>query len=181
MRRVDHLGLKHKYFHDLDFRFWINRFIALALIDLKHIEEGMKVIIQTMPNEEQATIKFVKYFAKQWLNGNQSPEIWNHHNTIDRRTNNGLEGLHNCYQVVSDRPHPHLQVGIDLFKRENSLATDKFAKLNQNYANAKKSTRLLEKDEIIFQIHQEFLISETTFQEYFEKLTNQVCFINKEI
>ena len=85
-----------------------------------------------------------------------------------------MEGLHNCYQVVSDRPHPQLQVGIDLFKRENSLATDKFAKLNQNYANAKKSTRLLEKDEIIFQIHQEFLISETTFQEYFEKLTNQV-------
>lgn len=150
------VGLKNLYYVNFEFKFWINRFIALALIPLQHLEDAMKIIIATMPNKDQVTIKFVRYFAKQWLNGNQSPEIWNHHETIGRRTNNGLEGYHHKIATVTPNPHPQLQTQIDLFKRENALATDKFAKSKVQVLQTPKSRLEDLKDQNIFLIHEEF-------------------------
>jgi hypothetical protein len=144
------------YFTNFEFKFWINRFIALALVPLDRLEDGMQIIIETIPlvnqtlalNSETSfsssssstqlisikspiAIDFVIYFAKKWLNGVQSPETWNHHETIGRRTNNGLEGHHNKIESVSDKAHPSLKTQIDLCKRENSETADKYARLPQ--------------------------------------------------
>jgi len=144
------------YYSNFKFKFWINRFIALALISLDHLEDGMKTIVSTMPNKDPATIKFVQYFAKQWLNGNQSPEIWNHHQTIGRRTNNGLEGHHFKIASVTPNNHPRLQVQVELFKRENALATDKYAKSMARVLDLQKDPKEEQKDRDIFLIHEEF-------------------------
>jgi hypothetical protein len=77
-------------------------------------------------------------FAKQWLNGVQSAEIWNQHETIGRRTNNGLEGHHNKIESVTDKAHPSLKTQIDLCKRENSETADKYARLPQQFLDPKE-------------------------------------------
>jgi len=109
-----------------------------------------------MPNKDPAAIKFVQYFGKQWLNGNQSPDIWNHNKTIGRRTNNGLEGHHYKIETVTPNHHPQLQISIDLFKRENALASDKFAKSMTRVLNLSKDSKEEQKDRDIFLIHEEF-------------------------
>ncbi len=128
----------------------------MALIPLGHLEAGMTIIIETMPNKNQPTIEFVKYFAKQWLNGDQSPEIWNHHETIGRRTNNSLEGYHHKIEVVTDKSHPKLQIQIDMCKRENAQATDKFNRLSKTFIATPKDPKEIQKDQELFLIHEEF-------------------------
>jgi hypothetical protein len=179
LRRVATIGLKVQYYTNFELKFWINRFIALALIPLDHLEDGMEIIIETMPRIAQTpeispseqnqiqvllssssinakSIEFAKYFAKQWLNGPQSPEIWNHHETIGRRTNNGLEGHHNKIESTTDKSHPQLQVQVNLCKRENTLSVDKFNRLPYQVLDKPKVPKELQKDEQIFLIHQEF-------------------------
>ncbi len=158
----------------------------MALVPLDRLEDAMQIIIETMPLVNQTpaqnleisisssseissssstqvisikspiAIEFVIYFAKQWLNGVQSPEIWNHHETIGRRTNNGLEGHHNKIESVTDKAHPPLKTQIELCKRENSEAADKFARLPQQFLDKAKDPKEIKKDEQIFLIHQEF-------------------------
>jgi hypothetical protein len=117
----------------------------------------MKTIVSKMPNKDPAIIKFVQYFAKQWLNGNQSPEIWNHHQTIGRRTNNGLEGHHFKIASVTPNNHPRLQVQVELFKRENALATDKYAKSMARVLDLQKDPKKEQWDRDNFLIHEEII------------------------
>ncbi len=112
----------------------------------------MEIIIQDIPNTDTTTIKFLKYFSRQWLNGNQSPEIWNHHETIERRTNNGLEGHHRKIDITIQNDHPQLFFMVVFCKNQNALTTDRYLETHILLKFKNRSKKLKKISEFFFYI-----------------------------
>ena len=49
LRKVTALGMKTKYLSDHSFKYWINRFIALALVPLDKIKDAFEIILNSVP------------------------------------------------------------------------------------------------------------------------------------
>ncbi|RNA28336.1 hypothetical protein BpHYR1_047652 [Brachionus plicatilis] len=64
------------------------RLLVSLLPSVENLEQAFKIIIDKMPC---TTVQM------QWLNGNFSPKMWNHHKTGRRRTNNYSEGFHSDF------------------------------------------------------------------------------------
>jgi hypothetical protein len=93
-RYIKNLGFQQKYANDFEFRLWFKQFTALALIPLEKLEQAFTIIIENGGQylNDVNMQRFISYFIEQWLNGNISPEIWNHFQSGQRRTNNDVEG-----------------------------------------------------------------------------------------
>lgn len=72
IRKLISLGLLGLYCGSIEFKTWIRRLSALALIPIEFIEEGWNYILSSFPNSLDLTsniIEFIDYFIKTWLNG----------------------------------------------------------------------------------------------------------------
>jgi hypothetical protein len=81
-------GFKKVYLSSFEFKFWIRRFKALALISIQNLKDAWKIIMSTLPIHMTANLsKFVKYFIDVWIIGkkgsNFSPEVWNCHECVE--------------------------------------------------------------------------------------------------
>ncbi|RNA29472.1 Ragulator complex LAMTOR3 [Brachionus plicatilis] len=111
------LGLKANYSNDYKFRFWIKRFMALALIPIDKIKEALDIIIEEAPFKSEK--------KNQWLNGFISPEIWNHRNSV-KRTNNNLEGFHSKLTKFLPKYHSKFSDMLECIKKEDSKTRNLF-------------------------------------------------------
>jgi len=110
LTNVGSIGFKQDYQNSYEVRFWIKRFMALALIPLYRIEDAVAIIINEIDPDEKIfdkKVEFLQYFADQWLNAKmskQGPEIWNQH-LATIRTNNGSENNHSIQSSTIPRHH----------------------------------------------------------------------------
>ncbi|RNA00081.1 hypothetical protein BpHYR1_014867 [Brachionus plicatilis] len=174
-RKLFSFGLKARYNNNWDFRFWVRRFLILPLIPLDHLESAFEIIIDQMPNSDELSItKFVKYFIKQWINGQFSPTIWNHHQTDKRRTNNDVEGFHSGLAKSSLNVHPKVDEMIKQIKLIDGKSRDSFYKAQSSSTDQLQKQNEFNKNLNIELVHQEYYCKEITFEQYFEKLAHQI-------
>ena len=172
-RKLQNLGLKTRYINDYDFRFWCKQFSALAIISTEHLKQAMDTILTNGINykQEQAVLKFIKYFNNQWLHGSQPPDIWNHFENYEKRTNNDLEGYHSDLDKHFPKYHPSLESVVKFFKKFNALSVDRFIKIRLHQYKRVKSKQEQQKDLQFALINEEFKQKLITFEQYFEKIT----------
>ena len=172
-RKLQNLGLKTRYINDYDFRFWCKQFSALAIISTEHLKQAMDTILTNGINykQEQAVLKFIKYLNNQWLHGSQPPDIWNHFENYEKRTNNDLEGYHSDLDKHFPKYNPSLESVVKFFKKFNALSVDRLIKIRLHQYKRVKSKLEQQKDMQFALINEEFKRKSITFEEYFEKIT----------
>ncbi|CAF0949225.1 unnamed protein product [Brachionus calyciflorus] len=173
-RRLFSFGYKTEYLNNWDFRFWIRRFLVLPLIPIEYLERALEIIISEIPFKNENLISFVKYFIKQWVNGEISPLIWNHHKTDKRRTNNDLEGFHSGLKKSGLKVHPKVSDMIEHIKSIDSRTRDIYLKSVKLSIDKLPKQKEYIKNLQIEVIHQEFYQNGTSFAEYFKKLAHQM-------
>lgn len=69
VRRMDKLGLRGRYRHDMDFKLWFRQFGALALIPETYLVEAFNIILGKIQQDwlDDKLVKFLKYFNSTWL------------------------------------------------------------------------------------------------------------------
>ena len=146
LKHIGSIGLKAEYDNSFEFKFWVKRFMALALIPVDKIQCAINIIIYEIDLESDLAakqIEFFEYFVSQWCNAKkikQGPEIWNQHKATVRN-NNPSEIYHST--MPSNIPRHH-------HKEQNVIASDKFLKLN-NYLT--KSQSVSSKKQIEFNFY----------------------------
>lgn len=58
-RKLFSIGLKQKYLNDQKFKIWARQFSALALIPTNKIKDGMNIIIENLPEDNDKIRKFI--------------------------------------------------------------------------------------------------------------------------
>lgn len=114
-RKTFLIGVKTNYLNVFKFKFWVKRFIALALIPIDKLKDAMDIIIQKIPSTDDKLIIFITYFNNQWLNGFISPEIWNHRYS-QKRTNNNVEGFHSKLTKIIPKYHSKFSEMVNCIK-----------------------------------------------------------------
>ena len=187
IRRISMLGLKMRYINDQDFRFWVRKFTALALIPekIEDLEKAWGIIIcETPTGDEELVDKFIKYFIDTWLLGRHGshciPSIWNRHKE-KIRTNNNLEGYHSMMNK-SLNPHSKITDVIDFFKTQDQKTSYEYLaeKSGKKEAKCYKSSKKIniDFDEKLEKIQSEY--DNLSFEEYFYKLSFHVAFGHKK-
>ena len=165
LRQIGEIGLKSNYNQSFHFKFWVKRFMALALISMENIKEAMDIIISEIDSNSNIAIKqadFVVYFVNQWLNAKKSkqgPEIWNQHQATIK-TNNVSEANHSSMPSTIPRHNPLVCQIIKYFKECDSVSSDKFLKLKNNFSASQMRSSKSQKDFDYFLAltHEEFSI-----------------------
>ncbi|CAF2033380.1 unnamed protein product [Rotaria magnacalcarata] len=114
-RQMQTLGLQQYYGSDETFRLLCRKIMALALMPLDKVLnglEGIKSSAQNLFNSEMS--KLLEYFEKNWLS---NIELWNLFG-FDSRTNNACEGYHNRVSSRLHRRHPNIWQLINFMKME---------------------------------------------------------------
>jgi hypothetical protein len=124
-----------RFCNDIDFKLWVRRFGALALIPVEKIMEALAIIINTIPGElNTQIIKFLNYFINTWILGKQGAtmtvNVWNLYNLEGDRTNNELEGNHSGANKQI-KPHSDLYQVIKYFKTNESENSMLFIQMQQ--------------------------------------------------
>jgi hypothetical protein len=187
IRRISMLGLKMRYINDQDFRFWVRKFTALALIPekIEDLEKAWGIIIcETPTGDEELVDKFIRYFIDTWLLGRHGshciPSIWNRHKE-KIRTNNNLEGYHSMMNK-SLNPHSKITDVIDFFKTQDQKTSYEYLaeKAGKKEAKCYKSSKKIniDFDEKLEKIQSEY--DNLSFEEYFYKLSFHVSFGHKK-
>ncbi|XP_067671617.1 uncharacterized protein [Haliotis asinina] len=60
-----------------------------------------------MPQDRRCE-QLADYVTTQWIEGDQAPPVWNHHDTEGPRTNNHLEGWHGRLKKMIAKAHPNI-------------------------------------------------------------------------
>ncbi len=71
---------------------WLKQFMALPLISKELVNDGLQLLKDIMPSNNNRYHKFIKYFEKEYMK-RTSLDLW-HHGNNDMKTNNSLEGKH---------------------------------------------------------------------------------------
>ena len=164
-----------------EFKYWIRRFGALALIPIENLKDAWQIIMNTLPIPLTDNLsKFIKYFIDVWIIGkkgsNFSPEVWNCHECMEHRTNNKPEGYHSKLQKdINSKPDIYTIIRylkkIDSDENNNYLRRKNFITTN----NAKKiRAKDKLKEEKLAKIQKEYLDKKLEFREYFDALTMHV-------
>ena len=126
-----------------------------------------------MPNQNCETI--INYFKLQWID-KVKPEVWNHYERSEHRTNNRSEGFHSKLNRLLSSSHPNLYALINLLKQlETSLGVQLERVSNDKSAvSTIRRKKDIEKDTIIELIKQEYKWQDIAFDEFYEKMCNQV-------
>ena len=124
-KTVSVCGFKKKYNKDEEFKLFVKKLIALALVPIDNVVTAFHLVEENLPTTSLiATDKIINYFQSTWLNGSYSLDLWNHSTTIGPRTNNHVEGFHLKFNFKA--PHPHIFKLINVFKRFESTYNVKY-------------------------------------------------------
>jgi hypothetical protein len=182
IRKLFNLGFKMRFCNDIDFKLWVRRFGALALIPVEKIMEAWAIIINTIPGElNTQIIKFLNYFINTWILGKQGAtmtvNVWNLYNLEGDRTNNVLEGNHSGANKQI-KPHSDIYQVIKYFKTNESENSLLFIQMQQGNVKKKESKSLKDrkKDENLTRIQLSYKNKEVEFPEYFNQVSHQVTF-----
>lgn len=63
------IGYKSNYVSEWSIRFWVKRFLALALLPIEKLHESIDIILHEMVELNIDLVPFIVYFEKQWLKG----------------------------------------------------------------------------------------------------------------
>ena len=169
------------YLSSFEFKYWIRRFGALALIPIVNLKDAWKIITNTLPIPMTNNLaKFITYFIDVWIIGKKgshfSPEVWNCHECIEHRTNNKLEGYHSKLQKdINSKPDIYTIIRylkkIDSDENNNYLRRKNFITTN-NSTNTRTKDRL--KEEKLAKIQKEYRENKISFTEYFDAITMHV-------
>ena len=100
------IGLGKLYKTNKVFKKWIRQLMPFLLEeDIKPTFLAIQVQLIGLPNLELELVNtFKRYFAKRWIDGNQSLSVF----YTDVMTNNGAESYHNTLRSYLKTNHPNI-------------------------------------------------------------------------
>ena len=139
------------------------------------ITEALTILESSMPSTELDT--FCHYFKNQWIQ-KFKPEIWNHFESSDHRTNNRSEGFHSKLNKLVNKSHPSIFQLINILKQIDSAAMIQLIRVDNDESTISTTRRKkdVEKDLTIELIKQEYQRNEIGFENFFKKIRNQVSY-----
>lgn len=134
IRKLFEQGFRNLY-NNFDFKLWVRKFSALALIPPSKLNEAWDLLLDSVPVPmDENLLKFISYFVNTWIIGKPSiyckPTIWNHHQSKYFRTNNHLEGFHSKLNKEL-KSHQSIYRVIAHFQRTDTLSSNIYEKTNQ--------------------------------------------------
>ena len=155
------------------YRDWLAKFYTLALIPIEKINDALEKIENSIPHQDCEII--IKYFKSQWID-KIKPEVWNHYERSEHRTNNQAEGFHSNLNRLLTSSHPNLYALINLLKQLETSSVIQLERVNihKSAVSVIRRKKDIEKDTIIELIKQEYKCHSISFDEFFEKMCNQV-------
>ncbi|CAF0810125.1 unnamed protein product [Didymodactylos carnosus] len=125
-RKIQKLGLTTLYETDPMVNTWLKQFMALPLISKGLINDGFRLLKDTMPSNDNTYHKFIKYFEKEYMK-RTSMAFW-HHGSNDMKTNNSLEG-YNFRLLTRFGLHPSIWEFMHFLKDEEALVSHRITHL----------------------------------------------------
>ena len=135
-------SLKTEFQKNIEIQKWFRTICALALCPLDKSEHLFSNIMSTQP-ENPKLDKFMQYFVNNYYEGPIFEcQMWNHFDTIGYpRTNNNLEGYNNKLSNHLAIAHPDIFKAISKFKEEETDASLKYYRANNEDEEDSQPTR----------------------------------------
>ena len=129
-------------------------FVALALIPVDKINEALEIIQKDTPSNCDS---IYNYFIRQWVN-KVKPEIWNHFEYNNHRTNNRAEGYHSKINKLISNHNPNIFHIINLLKsiELNAMIQLRRVDKDSSQVSTERNKRNEKKDLIISLIKEEY-------------------------
>ncbi|RNA07258.1 hypothetical protein BpHYR1_013612, partial [Brachionus plicatilis] len=145
------------YYNDYNFKQWIRKFSALALVPLNDVKTGWNIILSTVPVILDSDIlKFIKYFVNTWLQGKYGFS-WNHFDNNGPRTNNHLEGYHSKLSSIPSSKSNNVLTFINMIKKSASQVHSEFHANERNpIAEPKQLSKNKKKDQVFVTLQEQF-------------------------
>lgn len=133
-RRIQRLGLQHRYETDADFALNLRHLSALAFVPLPDVEKAYTTLINEdiIPPEAE---ELLTYFEDTWIGRKTRqgrcppsfpPDLWNCYHSVmndEPRTNNCVEGWHRGFESLTYGQHEDLWKTIRNFHvSQNKMA-----------------------------------------------------------
>ena len=95
---------------------WIRRTAGLALLPADQVQNAWLEVMGATPVVPRAE-DFNDYLVVNWVDARFPLQMWNHHNTMDPRTNNNLEGFHTRLNRNLPHNHPNIYRFIEVLRQ----------------------------------------------------------------
>ena len=130
-----------------------------------------------MPNDEKIR-EIAAYFDEAWFDSDIRPHIWNYYRHCGPRTNNHLEGWHNCMKRISRKAHPNLYEVLELFQREQVASEVTILQLEANGARRQKRRKVIEREQKIKALADELANGDKDIDSYVSAIRYCVVSLN---
>ena len=124
--------------NDEDVKKFIRKCIALAFVPIRFVRiawQGLKAGHPAIPRMDE----FISYMEDTWIAGMSPINMWNVYQGTGPRTNNHLEGWHNCLKKIVGKSHPNLFKLIHTFQQEEASTHMTILQLEDGAALARSS------------------------------------------
>jgi hypothetical protein len=141
-RKLCSEGLKEQYTNDVNLRNWFKKIISLALIPIEKVEDVFEQLCIEKPDYDEKIDNFLDYVLLNYIRNDENDryvfplEVWNHYES-EKRTNNDLEGYNSKLEKFLGN-HPNIWLFINKIKAEESTATLKYMRLNNETLSYRK-------------------------------------------
>ncbi|KAE9532428.1 hypothetical protein AGLY_010051 [Aphis glycines] len=136
-RQIQAAGLQKKYIDDVTFALQIRKLPSLAYVPENKVIESYEKLLDTkyfIENDELLS-PILNYFDDTWIGRTDRRKkrrshtfkisIWNCYSLVSEdlpRTNNAVEGWHNCFTSILNQCHPSIwKFILSLKKEENTI------------------------------------------------------------
>ena len=96
------------------------------------------------------------YFETTWIAGTFQTAEWNLYETEGPRTNNHLEGWHNCLWRVVGKSHSNIFECVEVFQREQVITEVSIQQLAAGACPPRWKKKAIEKDQYIKELKETF-------------------------
>ncbi|XP_022171031.1 uncharacterized protein LOC111034225 [Myzus persicae] len=134
-RHVQSNGLQVRYTNDSNFALELRKLAALAYVPENNVISAFESLLDSefYRENEESLSGLINYFEDTWIGrpcrrARRAPlfsiNVWNCYALLKYdipRTNNSVEGWHNCFSSMLSSRHPSIWIFIDSLKKEESL------------------------------------------------------------
>jgi hypothetical protein len=173
-------GLKEQYKNDANLRKWVKQVICLALIPVEKVEDVFEQLCMEKPDYNEKIDNFLDYVLLNYIRNDENDryvfplEVWNHYES-EKRTNNDIEGYNSKLEKFLGT-HPNIWLFINKIKAEESTATLKYMRINNDTLSYRKRNAVdVDRDLEIQNAKIRYLTNKINIMEYLNEVSDCVC------
>ncbi len=140
LRKIQQIGLQVAYQEESSLNRFVSKTAALAFVPQRFVRIAWHAVKAEAPSLPRVQ-EFIAYFEETWLVGNYQLRLWNVFESSSTRTNNHVEGCHNCLRKLVGKAHPNVFEITETVKKEQASVEVSLAQLAAGAAPPRRGRR----------------------------------------